>query len=51
MNLINDQWIPIRRADDSTGKIAPWEITENVHDDKKKIIAVAPLHALTLTVH
>lgn len=41
MNLINDQWIPIRRADGSTGKISPWKITENVHDDKKKIIVIA----------
>lgn len=41
MNLINDKWIPIRRADGSTGKIEPGEITENIHDDKKKIIAVA----------
>jgi len=41
MNLINDRWIPIRRADGSKDKIAPWEITENIHDEKKKIIAVA----------
>lgn len=41
MNLINDRWIPIRRADRSKDKIAPWEITENIHDKKKKIIAVA----------
>jgi CRISPR system Cascade subunit CasA len=41
MNLINDRWIPIRRADGSTGKIAPWEITQDIYDEKKKIIAVA----------
>jgi len=41
MNLINDCWIPIRRADGSTDKIAPWGITENIHDKEKKIIAVA----------
>lgn len=41
MNLINDQWIPIRRADGSTGKIAPWEITQDIHDEKRKIISVA----------
>jgi CRISPR system Cascade subunit CasA len=41
MNLINDRWIPIRRADGSTGKIAPWELTLDIHDGKRKIIAVA----------
>ncbi|MBN1225444.1 MAG: type I-E CRISPR-associated protein Cse1/CasA, partial [Deltaproteobacteria bacterium] len=41
MNLINDRWIPIRRADGSTGKIAPWEITQGIHDEQKRIIAVA----------
>jgi len=41
MNLINDQWIPVRRADGSINKIAPWEITKDIHDDKSKIVAVA----------
>lgn len=41
MNLIDDRWIPIRRADGSTDKIAPWEITQDIHDEKRKIIAVA----------
>lgn len=41
MNLINDQWIPVRRADGTTSKIAPWEITEDIHDDKRKIVSVA----------
>lgn len=41
MNLINDQWIPVRRADGSTSKIAPWEITQDIHDEKRRIIAVA----------
>jgi CRISPR system Cascade subunit CasA len=41
MNLINDQWIPIRRADGSKGKIAPWEITKDILDEKNRIIAVA----------
>ena len=41
MNLINDQWIPVRRADGSIVKIAPWEITNDIHDDKRKIVAVA----------
>lgn len=41
MNLINDQWIPARRADGSIIKIAPWEITKDIHDDKSKIVAVA----------
>jgi len=41
MNLINDQWIPARRADGSIIKIAPWEITKDIYDDKRKIVAVA----------
>jgi CRISPR system Cascade subunit CasA len=41
MNLINDRWIPIRRADGSKDKITPWEITQDIHDEKRKIIAVA----------
>ncbi len=41
MNLINDQWIPVRRADGTIIKIAPWEITKDIHDEKSKIVAVA----------
>lgn len=41
MNLINDQWIPVRRADDTIIKIAPWEITKNIHDNQSKIVAIA----------
>ena len=41
MNLINDRWIPIRRADGSPDKIASWEITQDIHDEGKNIIAVA----------
>jgi CRISPR system Cascade subunit CasA len=41
MNLINDRWIPIRRGDGSKGKIAPWEITQNIYDEQNRIIAVA----------
>jgi len=40
MNLIDDRWIPIRRANGSTDKIAPCEITQDIHDEKRKIIAV-----------
>lgn len=29
MNLIKDQWIPVRRADNTISKIAPWEIGES----------------------
>jgi len=28
MNLINDPWLPVIRADGQQGKIAPWQITE-----------------------
>ena len=41
MNLINDCWIPILRANGTTDKIAPWGITEDIHDEERKIIAVA----------
>ena len=29
MNLIKDQWIPVRRADNTISKIAPWELGES----------------------
>ncbi|MBN1225724.1 MAG: type I-E CRISPR-associated protein Cse1/CasA [Deltaproteobacteria bacterium] len=41
MNLINDQWIPVRHADGSVDKIAPWEVTKDINDEKKMIVAVA----------
>lgn len=41
MNLINDAWIPVRRANGTTEKIAPWRITDHVGTDKSPIVAVA----------
>jgi CRISPR system Cascade subunit CasA len=41
MNLINDAWIPVRRADGSTEKIEPWRVTEDIGDEKRRILAVA----------
>lgn len=32
-SLINEAWIPVRRADGSQEKIAPWEITKNPDDN------------------
>jgi CRISPR system Cascade subunit CasA len=41
MNLINDPWIPVRRADGTTSKIEPSQITEDISDEKRQITAVA----------
>lgn len=41
MNLINDAWIPVRRADGTTEKIEPWRITDHVGTDKSPVVAVA----------
>jgi CRISPR system Cascade subunit CasA len=41
MNLINDAWIPVRRADGSVEKIEPWRITEEIGDEKRRILSVA----------
>jgi CRISPR system Cascade subunit CasA len=41
MNLIENKWIPVRCADGSIIKIAPWEITQSINDNAKKIMAVA----------
>lgn len=41
MNLINDAWIPVRRADGSTEKIEPWRLTDHIGSDKSPIVAVA----------
>ena len=41
MNLINDAWIPVRRADGTTEKIEPWRITDHVGNDNSPIVAVA----------
>ena len=41
MNLINDAWIPVRRADESTEKIEPWRFTDHVGTGKSPIVAVA----------
>lgn len=39
MNLISERWIPVRRADGSTQRIAPWELTNGLADNP--IVAVA----------
>jgi CRISPR system Cascade subunit CasA len=41
MNLINDAWIPVRRADGSVENIQPWRVTEDIEDEKRRILAVA----------
>lgn len=41
MNLINDAWIPVRRADGTTEKVEPWRLTDHVGTDKIPIVAVA----------
>ncbi|MFZ4698753.1 MAG: type I-E CRISPR-associated protein Cse1/CasA [Candidatus Methylumidiphilus sp.] len=41
MNLISEQWIPIRRADGSREKIAPWEMTKDINDGHRRIVAIA----------
>ncbi len=41
MNLINDAWIPVRRADGTTEKVEPWRLTDHVGTDKSPIVAVA----------
>jgi len=41
MNLTNEPWIPVRRADGSPDKIAPYQITDHVGTGKSPIIAVA----------
>lgn len=41
MNLINDAWIPVRRADGTTEKVEPWRLTDHVGTSKSPIIAVA----------
>lgn len=33
VNLLNDEWIPIRRASGSQHWIAPWQLTEGLDDD------------------
>jgi CRISPR system Cascade subunit CasA len=40
MNLISEQWIPVRRADGSRQSIAPWELTEGIEGDNP-ILAIA----------
>ncbi len=41
MNLINDAWIPVRRADGTTEKIEPWRLTDHIDTGKSPIVAVA----------
>jgi CRISPR system Cascade subunit CasA len=33
MNLIFEPWIPVRRADGKTEKIAPWQLTDGIGDN------------------
>ena len=40
MNLINEPWIPIRRADGIREKIEPWRITDFT-EDQSPIVAIA----------
>lgn len=40
MNLISERWIPVRRADVSHERIAPWQLTDGVGGDNP-IVAVA----------
>lgn len=40
MNLISERWIPVRRADGSSQRIAPWELTDGITSDNP-IVAVA----------
>lgn len=41
MNLINDAWIPVRRADASVENIQPWRVTEDIGDEQRRIFAIA----------
>jgi len=41
MNLINDKWIPVRRADGRLDIIAPWQITDHIGTDQSPIVAIA----------
>jgi len=40
-NLIEEDWIPIRRADGSEERIAPWRVTEDHADPQRRIIGLA----------
>jgi CRISPR system Cascade subunit CasA len=40
MNLISERWIPVRHADGSHERIAPWQLTDGVGGDNP-IVAVA----------
>ncbi len=39
MNLISDCWIPVRRADGSHQRIAPWQLTDNLGDNPIQAVA------------
>lgn len=41
MNLIDEQWLPVRLADGTPDKIAPYQITRDIDDEKRCIIAIA----------
>ena len=42
MNLITDQWLPVIRKDGSKEKIAPWQITDGINDDRPIMEIDAP---------
>ena len=41
MDLIYEKWIPVRLADGTPDKIAPYEITREIENEKRRIVAVA----------
>lgn len=40
MNLIYEKWVPVRLADGTPDKIAPYEITREIENEKRRIVAV-----------
>jgi CRISPR system Cascade subunit CasA len=41
MNLISDPWIPVRRANGSVEKIAPWQVTDGIAENQRRILSIA----------
>lgn len=41
MNLINDAWIPVRRADGTPDKIEPWRMADHVNSNRSPIVTIA----------
>lgn len=42
MNLIHDEWIPVRRRNGDKIKIAPWQITEDIGTENEIVELAAP---------